>query len=47
MEENDLLPGEKVVVQQATVRLYDGEDKVKYFPISDHHNDFCDCTDIF
>lgn len=29
VEANDLLPGEKVVAQQATVRLYDGEDKVQ------------------
>ena len=28
VEANDFLPGEKVVAQQATVRLYDGEDKV-------------------
>lgn len=27
-EANDFLPGEKVVAQQVTVRLYDGEDKV-------------------
>ena len=28
LEGNDFLPGEKVVAQQATVRLYDGEEKV-------------------
>lgn len=39
METNDFLPGEKVVAQQVTVRLYDGEDKVCIeisFLISDH-----------
>lgn len=30
VEANDLLPGEKVVAQQATVRLYDGEDKTTF-----------------
>ncbi len=40
VEANDLLPGEKVVAQQATVRLYDGEEKVqteKCIPIIEHH----------
>lgn len=30
MEANEFLPGEKVVAQQATVRLYDGEDKTTF-----------------
>ena len=29
VEAGDFLPGEKSVVQQVTVRLYDGEEKVK------------------
>jgi hypothetical protein len=29
VEAGDFLPGEKTVVQQVTVRLYDGEEKVK------------------
>ena len=41
VETNDFLPGEKVVAQQVTVRLYDGEDKVLCvhgirFLINDH-----------
>lgn len=30
LEEVSFLPGEKVVVQQAVVRLYDGEEKVSF-----------------
>ena len=29
VDAGDLLPGEKVVGQQVTVRLYDGEEKVR------------------
>lgn len=29
VETNDFLPSEKVVAQQTSVRLYDGEEKVK------------------
>lgn len=43
VDANDLLPGEKVVALQATVRLYDGEEKVglSIFLITDHHTTYC------
>ena len=48
-EANEFLPGEKVIAQQVTVRLYDGEDKValkkKKIPIIDHLTVYCCAAD--
>lgn len=50
VEANDLLPGEKIVAQQATVRLYDGEEKVR-IPNIDHlllpkHHPLMSCRQV-